>query len=216
MYAFGRRVRLNGVNIRAALALATQITEKVVQITGTQTNLYTKAYSPGVGTLLWTANHPDLSSMEAATDKLNVDNSFQDLVEQAQQYVIPGTMDDTISTFVYPTEITMTGESQPAYVSTTTATIAPGHMADGIAVGVEIAQLYEELVGSPLIFLVSSTGNMGGVTWAGLYQDAAQMQRAEEIFNTNPRVLELIDKRAAEVFSGRPGEVVAEVWRRLV
>src|SRR5258707_15394309 len=76
MYLFSRRSRLAPGNTRDAMAWATGITEKVNQVSGLPVSLFTQVFSPEVCTLVWSTLVPDLATLKAGTDKLNVEDGL--------------------------------------------------------------------------------------------------------------------------------------------
>ena len=74
---------------------ATSITEKVNQITGLNVGLYAQTFSPEVGTLSWSTFVPDLPTLEAATDKLLVDDAYTSMVDAGAKFALGGA-DDTL------------------------------------------------------------------------------------------------------------------------
>jgi hypothetical protein len=70
MYLFTRSARLGPGNLQDQLAWSFNITEKVNQISELDVGLWTTVFSPGLGTLVWTANCDDLAILEAPDDKL--------------------------------------------------------------------------------------------------------------------------------------------------
>jgi len=101
MYLFSRRARLSGVKFRESIAWATSITERVAQTTGMQVGLWNQTFSPAVGTLVWSTFVPDLATLEAANDKLMVDDAYNDLVERGTEFVIPGSIDDSLGMLIH-------------------------------------------------------------------------------------------------------------------
>jgi hypothetical protein len=88
MYLFSRRARLSGAKFRESIAWAINVTEKVAQTTGLQVGLWNQTFSPAVGTLAWSTFVPDLGALEAANDKLMVDDGARGMAlgtEIAQQ-----------------------------------------------------------------------------------------------------------------------------------
>src|SRR5579875_3104368 len=106
MYLFNRHVRLTGSRLPEAISMAAELGEHATQIIGFPMNVWTRSFSPDALSIVFTAMVPDMASMEAAADKLNVDGAFQELVEKAMQYVVPGAIDDHLDRVVYPTEVT--------------------------------------------------------------------------------------------------------------
>lgn len=213
MYLYGRRVTMS-TNSRKAQEWVTRITEKAGQITGWQLNLFARVLSSDVGTMMWSAMLPDLGSVEAGGDKLAVDSGFIDLQDQGEQYTVPGTLHDTLSVILYPTELANDGR-QITYGSSVESTLASGHLTDGVAIGVEIAERAQKITGIPTLFAVDSTGNYGGVRWLTGYADIQEMERAEQTLNSNADFTTFIDTRAAKVFASEPGETVQAVYRRV-
>jgi hypothetical protein len=213
MYLFSRRARLSGGKFRDSMAWAVGITEKVTQTTGLQVGLWSQTFSPAVGTLVWSTFVPDLTTLEAATDKLTVDDAYNDLVDRGVEFVIPGSIDDTLAMIIH-------GQPDPnrhvEYVAAVRTTISGGNLARGIALGVEIAQRAEKITGLPTAFLGDSTGNYGGVTWLTAFANVAELERAEQKLNTDQSFIELIDTKAAGVYAEQPGASTQLVYRRIL
>jgi hypothetical protein len=214
MYALVRRARLSGGNLRAAMAWAAQVTEHVTQTTGTQCGLWNTVYSQEAGSISWNAMFADLTALEGFIDKLRVDDSFSQLTETGIQYVLPGSINDQLSTMIHPTDAP--DPRRYEYSAVVESTLLPGKMAEGLALGVEIAQMVERLSGVPSAFMINNTGNYGGVTWATIYSDAAEMDRAEQAVNTNPEFVQLIDERASRCFAAAPGQATQRINRRVL
>ena len=134
MYLFSRQGRLSGARFREAIGWAAAITNQVTQTTGLPLGLWSQTFSPAVGTLVWATFVPDLGTLEAANDKLMVDDAYNDLAERGQEFTIPGSLDDSLS-------VVISGEPDPErpieYVTTVRSTIAAGSLAAGMALGVD-------------------------------------------------------------------------------
>jgi len=193
----------------------TRITEKAGQVTGWQLNVFARVLSSDVGTVMWSAMLPDLGSVEAGGDKLAVDSGFIELQEQGAQYTIEGTLHDTLSTILHPAELANDGR-QITYGVSVESTLTAGHLADGVAIGVEIAELAQKISGIPTLFAIDSTGNYGGVRWLTGYVDIQEMERAEQTVNANAEFVNFIDTRAANVFSSEPGATTQAIFRRVM
>jgi hypothetical protein len=213
MYLFSRRARLSGAKFRDSMAWATSITERVTQTSGLQVGLWSQTFSPAVGTLVWSTFVPDLASLEAANDKLMVDDAYNELIERGNEYLIQGSMDDTLGMIVH-------GEPDPnrhvEYVAVVRSTISAGKLARGITLGVEIAQRAEQITGLPTAFLADSTGNYGGVAWLSAFANVAELERAEQTLNADQSFIELIDTQAPGVYADQPGANTQLVYRRVI
>ena len=155
---------------------ATSINEKVNQITGLNVGLYAQTFSPEVGTLSWSTFVPDLPTLEAATDKLLVDDAYVSMVDAGAKFALGGA-DDTLLQIV-------SGEPDPSrqiqYVTTVQTVCASGNLTKGIELGIEIAQQAEKVVGTPVLFATGVTGNYGAVAWLSGYADVQEMERAQQ------------------------------------
>ena len=213
MYLFSRRARLSGVKFRESIAWATSITERVAQTTGMQVGLWNQTFSPAVGTLVWSTFVPDLATLEAANDKLMVDDAYNDLVERGTEFVIPGSIDDSLGMFIH-------GQPDPnrhvEYVAVVRSTITAGKLARGMGLGVEIAQRAEKITGVPTAFVADATGNYGGVAWLTAFANVAELERGEQTLNTDQAFIELIDTQATGVYADQAGATTQLVYRRIV
>jgi hypothetical protein len=214
MYLATRRAQLTMSHLRDAIGWATQMTEHVHQVTGVPTSLWNRVYSAGTGTLVWTAWVPDMTAAETFNDKLMVDERFMELLEQGVGYVIPGTLDDTLAQLIHPTELP-DPPRQIDYAAVVTTTCANGRLAEGMALGVEIAQKAEELTGVPTAFLAGSTGNYGNITWITGCADAAELDRTSAAL-LDPQFIELVDQKAGRAYTDTPGASLQELYRRIV
>ena len=212
MYLFGRRAQLSGAKPRKAVEWMAEITNRVSQTTGLQVGVWNQMFSPAVGTILWTAMVPDLATLEGATDKLAVDEHYADLVDKGQDYTLPGIIDDVLGVIIR-------GEPDPnrqtEYVISVRSTIAGGQLANGMALGVEIAERVEAITGSPTLFIAEATGNYGGVGWATGFANISDMERAQMAVNGDAKFIELVDAKAKGVFNDSPGSATQVIYRRI-
>jgi len=147
MYVFARTLQVHGADIRGALTWATTITERV-----TQTNRHPGvAVVPGVqpgASERWRgpASPPTTPPSRLSSDKLMVDDGYLDLVSQGHKHIIQGTVDDTVSQIMHPAEAPTTPITAD-YAGVIRTTCANGCLAEGLALGVELAQRVTELTG---------------------------------------------------------------------
>ena len=197
MYLFSRRARIAPGKTRAAMTWATGITEKVNQITALNVSLYAQTYSPEVGTLAWSTFVPDLATLEAATDKLLVDEGYTSMLDEGAEYSTGGA-DDALIQVVY-------GEPDPnrpiEYVSTVEAVCANGSVTRGIELGVEIAQRVEKAIGLPVLFGSATTGSYGAVGWFTGYADIGELERAQQALAADTKFGEFVDKSVRGVYA---------------
>jgi hypothetical protein len=212
MYLFSRRARLAPGNTREAMTWATAITEKVNQITGLNVGLFTLMFSPEVGTLTWSTFVPDLSTLEAANDKLLVDDAYVAMVDAGAQYSLGGA-DDALLQIVY-------GEPDPSrqveYATTVESVCANGSVAKGIELGVEIAQRAEKALGTSVLFATAVTGSYGAVGWLSGYANVQEMERAQLALADDATFAAFVDKSVRGVYVEDPSETRQLIYRRIV
>lgn len=212
MYLFSRQGRLSLARGRDAMGWAAEVTQRVGQATGLEVGLWTRVFSQGVGTLVWASFVPDLSTLETANDKLMADDGIMELFDRGAEFVIPGTMDDGVSVII-------SGEPdrnrQVEYVATVEATMQAGRLADGMALGVEIAQRAEQITGVPSMFVADATGNYGGVAWLTGFRSVGELERGQALLNSDQKFIELIDKKCKGTYNDLPGSARQVIYRRI-
>ena len=73
MYLYSRRTRLTTFD---GVDWANRVRDHVSSVTGNESQLWATMYGEGYGTLSWTSWAPDLATLEAANDKLLVDDGY--------------------------------------------------------------------------------------------------------------------------------------------
>lgn len=213
MYLFVRSLRLNGTDMRGAMNWVTTITEHVNQVTAAGVNAWNRVYSQGVGSIAFVAPFADHTALEGFNDKLMVDDRYLDLVGEGQKYIIEGSVDDHLSMLVHPAEASASPPSGE-YAVVVETTCANGRLAEGLSVGVEIAQRATELTGIPTMFQIDDGGNFGAVSWVTLYPNAAEMERAGQMQFGDAGFIELVDQKAGRVYTDVPGASTQMTYRR--
>lgn len=211
MYLFSRRARLAPGNTRASMTWASGITEKVNQITGLNVGLFSVTFSPELGTLAWSTFVPDLGTLEAANDKLLVDDGYVSMVDDGAKFGAGGA-DDALVQIV-------SGDVDPNrqvnYATIVQTTCMNGSVVRGLEVGVEIAQRAEKILGTPVLFGTSVTGNYGEVGWFSGYADVQSMERSQQALAADTKFGEFIDKSVRGVYTDDPTQSQQTIWRRL-
>jgi hypothetical protein len=211
MYLFSRRVRIGGGQTRAAMEWALGQTEKANRITGLQLSLYMQLYSPEVGVIGWSTFVPDLATLEAAGDKLNVDDDFVSATDKGAALLVGGA-DDSLAQVLY-------GEPDPnrqvEYVTTVRAVCATGNLARGLELGVELAQRVEKITGIPSLFLADVTGIYGGVGWVSGYANVQEMEAAQQTLAADPSWAKDVDEAVKGTYAEEPSLTTQLIFRRL-
>jgi len=211
MYLFSRRVRIGGGQTRAAMEWALGQTEKVNRITGLQVSLYTQVYSPEVGSIGWSTFVPDLATLEAAGDKLNVDDDFVSGTDKGAA-LIDGGAEDTLAQVI-------SGAPDPTrqieYVTAVHTVCATGNLARGMELGVEIAQRAEKITGTPTLFLADVTGIYGGVGWVSGHENIQALEAAQQKLASDASWAKYLDKEVKGTYADEPGHTTQLIYRRL-
>ena len=193
MYLFSRRVRIGGGQTRAAMEWALGQTEKVNRITGLQVSLYTQVYSLEVGSIGWSTFVPDLATLEAAGDKLNVDDDFVSATDKGAALTVGGA-EDTLSQV-------LSGAPDPSrqieYVTGVRTVCATGNLARGMELGVEIAQRAEKITGTPTLFLIQA------------------LETAQQKLASDASWAKYLDKEVKGTYADEPGHTTQLIYRRL-
>ena len=197
MYLFTRSARLGTGKTREGIAWALGMTEKVNQITELDVSLWIPVFSPGIGTLTWSAMVEDLAVLEAADAKLAVDDAFVAESDRGAAFGDGQGIEDTLAQLVYGSP---DASRRPTYAAVVRSALTAGSFASGLEVGVEIAQRVEKLTGIPTMFLLSTTGAYGGVSWITGYESVQELEKAEAAVNGDADFVKLIDKKAATAF----------------
>ncbi len=211
MYLFSRRARLGGGHLREANEWAVGITELVNRVTGLGVSLYSQAYSPEFGTMVWSCFLPDLAALEAAGDKLLADDAYIAAADKGAA-MTEGGLDDSLGQVIH-------GEVDPSrqieYVTSIRTICANGKLRRGLELGVEIAKRAETVTGTPTMFLMGATGAYGGVGWVSGFSDVRAMEAAQQALNADQDWLKYIDKEAADVYSDAPGTTSSLIYRHV-
>jgi hypothetical protein len=209
MFLFTRTTRLRGDG-QAGVAWALSITEKVKQVTGHDVQLWSTVYSPGFGTISWTAWFEDLAALEVVGDKLDADPGMAALGNQGND-LTDGTLDDGLLEPIYG-DPAAGGDAQ--YVGGAVAVCATGNIERALGLGVKIAQRAEAVTGLPTMFVRSMTGPYGGVGWLTGYPTITELEKAEAAIATDDGFVKLIDSTKGCFVEGA-ATTRATLYRRL-
>jgi hypothetical protein len=211
VYLFSRIARLAPGRLRESMNWSVRMTEKVNQISETKFTLWTTIFSPGVGTLAWTALVEELSILESTETKLMADDSYVALVDEGAKFASAAAIDDHIVQAVLadpdaPTE-------PQAFATVTQAMPAPGANARAVELGIQIAKRVRSITECPTSFGVAVTGPYGAVTWITGCDSVDQLQRAQEATASDGEFAKLVDAEASKAYL--PG-VVQTVYRKIM
>ena len=186
MYLFTREAQLRGSE---AASWATEIGARASKVSGGEVQVWTRAYSAGVGIVSWTSWWSDLGEMASSFAKLDDDHKYAKLVADGADFVVGG-VDDALFQTLYEGS----GATQEAsIVGVVTAVCRNGQLATGVANGIAIAQKYESITGRSTLFVAAMTGTYGGVAWLTGYDDLSAYQEANTKSGDDPSWLSYVD-----------------------
>jgi hypothetical protein len=210
MYLFTRSARLGSGNPVEQAAWAVSITEKVNQIGDLEVQLWSRMFSPGLGTYAWTASVEELTALENVDAKLMADSTYLDLIEQANKWATAEPVDDSLLQLVHADPDAANG--QPQYAMSIAAVIAAGNTVQAMEAGVSIALSAKNITGRPTSFAAAQTGQFGGVAWISLYDSLEQLQKAGDDIAADAAFASQVD-RMAPLFE--PNSTMQLVYRRI-
>ena len=206
MYLFTRRRSIESSRATEAIPWAIETAAKVTQITGLPVNAWTSMWGEDAGTVVWATFVDDLTALEQAGDKLNVDGGFNDRVRDGEQ-LFSSPISDSLSQIIHGAPNPEPGQ----YVSVVTAQLANGRMTDGIAAAIGIAEAAERIGGVPTSVSLGVTGAYGNLAWLSSYADIAALEAAEGAVNSDASFVALVDSSGT---CYQPGAQQA-IYRRL-
>ena len=211
MYLFVRRAQLAGGQTRASMMWATEITERVNQVTDIGCSLHAQVLSADVGELVWAAMMPDLVTFEAATEKLQADDFYIAEQDRALGFMV-GPPTDSLHRLVHgePDEL-----PAGSYATSVTAVCAVGQMAAGLGVAVEIADRVTAITGTQTMLMTSETGRYGELMWTSVHPGIQSMEAASQALADDTGFVQFIDERA-HVFATDPDATRTAIYRRLL
>lgn len=211
MYLFTRIASVTAGTLRRRIAWALDQTERVNRITDLRFSLYTPAFSPQVGSLVWSTFVPDLTALEAADSKLMVEEDFLAAIEEGAEF-LGSSLDDGVSQVLY-------GAPDPTrhieYVGAVRTVCANGEFRRGLELGVEIAQRADRITGLQTLFVASMTGDYGTVGWLTGHPDVGSVERSNAALAADRDWLDFIDREASGAYTDEPGATQQLCYRRL-
>lgn len=210
MYLFNRRTRLAGGHGTAGVEWAVGIAAKVKEVTGHEVQVWATVWSPGYGTISWTAWFENLTALESMGDQLSAEPSYMAMADAGAGFT-EGGVDDSVLQPIY-------GAPDPErpiqYVSGATALVAGGNFERAMGVSIEMVQHGERVTGISGMFLRSLTGPYGAVGWLNGYESVAEMERANDALAADPDMLRLIDSSNG-CFLDEAGAAQTTLYRKL-
>ena len=159
---------------------ALEITEAVNTSTHLNVALWQGLFGAPVGTLAWTAQLDNLTTLEAASDALAGDAGYLSLVAKARDWAT-GPPVDTLLRVAHTAGGEFVRPAVGGYVEATIAVPAVGKLAEAGAFGVEIADIHAKLTDASVLFATSEYATYGEVQWLSAYPSAAAVDAAADL-----------------------------------
>ena len=207
MYLFTRRARLTHA---AGLQWAVAITEHVRRASDHDVQLWGTTYSPGYGTVSWTAWFEDLPHLESFGDKLATDEAYQTMAAEGSSFTEGGVDDGLLQLLTAPPD----PDREINYVTGVQAVCAGGNARRAMELGMAIAEQAGTITGVPTMFVRSLSGPYGGVGWLTGHADIADMERANDALAADDAWLDLVDTTDG-AFVEDPAITTQTIYRKL-
>lgn len=212
MYVFNRHARLALGQTRAARMWATEITDRLNQVTGLRVSLYAQIMSTEVGALDWVTAVPDLATLDTATEKLMVDDFFVAEQDRAAGF-LQGSPTDSLQQIVHG-EMDM--HAEPAEYTTTITTVCrAGRLEQGLTVGMELAHRVEELTGAPVMMTLHETGQYGTISWVNGFPGIESLEAAQSALLGDSGWARFVDERVGPNYTESPWASMQSMHRRI-
>ena len=175
MLLFTRMATLGG-NPRDSMAWAAEMLGLVNDKSDHTMTLWQANFGYPVGSVAWSTWAESQQALGDGFAPLLADDGYFDMLDKGEAFVTTPA-EDTLREALFGGP---TGDPPPigAVTTLTTAVIAGGQYTDGVAWGIGMAQLVEEVTNLPTIFLMDSFGTFGQVTWLSGAPDAAASDAA--------------------------------------
>jgi hypothetical protein len=168
-------------------------------------------FGADIGTLSWSAVVNDLAELTTLEEKLIGDGGYIELVEEGTRFGDGSGAHDSLGRLVYADP---EGLDTAQYATITTTQLAPGMMATGMALGVELAQRIKAVTGRPTSFGASVTGPFGQVAFFILSDSIEQVQAANEALAADADWIATMDDRVSKAYLA--GSAERMITRKLV
>lgn len=210
MYLFSRTTRLSAGHGTAGIDWAVSVAAKVAELTGHQVEVWATVYSPGFGTIGWTAWFDSMAALEAMGDQLTLDAAYNDLANRGAE-LTDGTFDDGLVQVIHGTP---DPERNVQYVVGTQALVAAGAFERAMGVSIGLVDHGQEVTGIGGLFGRALTGDYGAVGFLTGYESVAEMEHANDQLGADPAWLQMIDATKG-CFVEAPGATSTTIYRKV-
>ena len=197
-FLFSRVFTLGGGPVRP-VEWALAMMEKANEAGDWDVTLWTGAFGYPGGTVAWNTFVESRAHLTEQIGKVASHQGFLQAAELGQDYAT-SPFADTLRSVVHATSPEAIARPKiGAVADLVTGQPAPGQIAAVRTWGVEVAELYASITGSPVAFLADAYGPLGQVTWRTVHADPAAADAAAAARDANSDYLAVIDA-AAKMF----------------
>lgn len=175
MNLFSRNLSVDPLRAVEGYTFGAELAARVTKTTGLAVSVWRPLYGTPAGTISFSCRVDSLAAMGAASDKLEADKGYMDLLASNDGRLI-GPLQDNMSQFV-----SIAGEPNLAgrYVSIITAQMAPGKLMESMTWSVEILEHVVKLTGVGGSLVRGLFGPYATIAWLGLYESLEQLDTAD-------------------------------------
>jgi hypothetical protein len=156
------------------MAWATGITGHVSDLIGSEVACWSVMFGAPAGTLGWSLPVDGVGGVAANNEKMIGDAKYHEMVAEGRQYSQPGSVEDALMNLAHGE---LTDQRPPiGAVATITTVTMQGRWPEAMAWGAEMAQLHEEIIGTPILFGRNAVGSTETVGWIAVHANAAAEQ----------------------------------------
>ena len=197
-FLFSRTFTLAGGPVRP-VEWALAMMEKANEAGDWDVTLWTGSFGFPGGTFAWNTFVKSRADLTEQIGKVAGHQGFLQAAEMGQEFAT-APFEDSLRAVVHLTSPQAVARPPiGAVVELVTALPAPGQIQTVRAWGVEVAELYAEITGTPVAFLTDAYGPLGQVTWRAVHPDPASVDEGAEARDAHRDYQDAIDD-AAKMF----------------
>lgn len=197
-FLFSRVFTLGGGPVRP-VEWALAMMEKANEAGDWDVTLWTGAFGFPGGTVAWNTFVESRDELTRQIGKVAAHQGFLQAAEIGQDYAT-APFEDSLRSVIHLTSPAATHRPPIGAVADLVSGVpAPGQIGAVRAWGVEVAELYASITGSPVAFLADAYGPLGQVTWRTVHADPAAADAAADARDAHGDYLAAIDD-AAKMF----------------
>lgn len=212
MLLFTRESTIRPGKLGPALQFVNETTARVGKMTDTDFAAYVVVFGAPNGTIVWATMYESIAEQAEVMTRLMGDPDYMKMVEPVGDLFQPGSFD------MLREVIHQHGQPQDdwaAFVSFTTATVAPGKISEAVTWGAQTLDYLSNAVGLHAYMTRDLYGNFAQLSWVMSADDADALDTARAKLQADPGYMERIDRAGVEGLF-MPGSGRTSLSRRIV